>query len=1117
MMTRTITLKTKLCAALAALLWVGSVLPARAQADGRFSGTARDTTGASVAGVAVTVQNQRTGEERSTISNDQGRYLITNLRPSTYTIRAIYKDFAPLAFTDLRLVAAQEFALDLELRPAGVTEAVTVQGSSQVIDLSSAKMGVNVGDREVQALPVNGRQMSQFLLQAPGSQNTGAGTWYDIRFSGQPVEHNAYRFDGIDGGAVISAVPGNVGGEISSAFKLQASIENVQEFRVESSAYPAEFGTGAGGQVSVVTKSGSNRVSGGLFEYVRNEKFDAPNYFDTYANLPKSLLRLNQFGGSVGGPLAKNKAFFFGSYEGYRLKAGVNLVEAVPSAASWARAVPAIAALRPGFLAPGAVILDGKSTNPGFDIAQFQSPDELREDAFSGRLDVKFTDQWSSFVRVFHDQGTSDAAQSVSGRFVHTTDNPTNFVFNLLGVLGNTTTNEFKIGYNAAPTRLRGLSQNVNGVDFTPLFISLSGNVINAGVPGQGSTTGIAAPGGLIRLNSAQNGRESPYDPYALSFIDSINMVRGNHLIKAGGEYRMIRITTDRLGGTSYAFDNLNAFLANNPSSITYIGDESAPSVFNNGATGARHLQRWYGIGYLQDEWHANPKFTLNYGLRYDYYSLITEANNLEVKFNTETGKIDPNTTPSYKPLKTMLQPRIGGTYLLGDHTALRGGFGLFVGPGITEGVIQAVADSDYILTRLTNTPYPLNTDVAVANFINNPNNRQYAPRGMDNDYSLPEQFWQYSASLQQDLGANTVATIGYIGSQGRNLFLRSATNLITDVFTNPDPTKAAIIVRQFSNVTARNAAGIPTAVQNPYAEIDTRTSGGYSSYHSLQLGMSRRMSHGLAINGQYTLGRSKGTSSGSKEADAAGNLARTPAQYEYEYGYNKFDLRHSFNLTALYDIPYKGSGVAGGVLGGWTLGGIWNTRTGFPVNVLITRPDVVYRDAAGNIFNNPADGRTAIINTPGGGASRNVRRPDLIPGVDPYIQSGGLLFLNAAAFATPAPGTNGNLERGLVHGPGYKQVDLVASKRVRLGGSTNIDLRVEVFNVFDWANFSNPVGTLPNALPTTSLSETNKVQPGQPYTPAAAGAFGTLTSTVAKTVGMGSNRQVQFAVRLNF
>jgi hypothetical protein len=259
------------------------------------------------------------------------------------------------------------------------------------------------------------------------------------------------------------------------------------------------------------------------------------------------------------------------------------------------------------------------------------------------------------------------------------------------------------------------------------------------------------------------------------------------------------------------------------------------------------------------------------------------------------------------------------------------------------------------------------------------------------------------------------------------------------------------------------------------------------------------------------------GTTSGTKEADTAANLARTPAQFEYEYGYNKFDVRHSFNLTALYDLPYKGTGVLGAVFGGWSLGGIWNAHTGLPVNVLITRPDVVYRDAAGNIFNNPAAGRVAIINTPGGGNSRNIRRPDLIPGVDAFNESGGLLFLNPAAFAIPAPGTWGNLERGSLHGPGFKQVDFVASKRVRLSGMANIDLRVEVFNLFNWANFSNPVGTLPNALPSNSLTEANKIQPGQAYTSAAAGTFGALTSTVAKTVGMGTNRQIQFAARINF
>src|SRR5262249_14196732 len=238
-----------------------------------------------------------------------------------------------------------------------------------------------------------------------------------------------------------------------------------------------EFGTGTGGQVSVITKSGSNAFKGSAFDYLRRDALDAPNYFDTSSGLPKSLLRQNQFGGSFGGPLARNRAFFFGSYEGYRLNAGINVVEAVPSAAAWARAVPAIAPLRPGFLAPDAVILAGKSSNPDFDIAQLQTPQTVNEDSFSGRFDVRLSPRWSSYVRFFHAQGRSDAPDNVAGRVITTKANPTNAVFNLQGLLSDTMTNEFKVGYNAAPTRLYGVAPNVNGIDFSSLFISLTGSV----------------------------------------------------------------------------------------------------------------------------------------------------------------------------------------------------------------------------------------------------------------------------------------------------------------------------------------------------------------------------------------------------------------------------------------------------------------------------------------------------------------------------------------------------------------------------------------------------------------------------------------------------------------
>src|SRR5580765_3013469 len=318
-----------------AILMTG-VAPAFAQVDnGRIAGIVRDSSGALATGVTAKAKNERTGEERSAVTNDQGYFLIAPLKPSTYTIRVERAGFASIEYTAMPLAIGQELTLDFELKPAGVTEAVTVVGSAPVLDLSSAKIGVNLGEREVNNLPVNGRQMSQLMLQAPGSQNAGTGTWSDIRFSGRAVEQNAIRYDGIEGSAIIDASPGNLNGEIATPFKLQASLENVQEFRVESSAYPAEFGTGSGGQVSVITKSGSNQFRGSLFEYLRRDALDARNYFDysrtadgsVQGELPKSLLKQDQFGGSIGGPIARDKAFFFGSYEGYRLDAGINIIE----------------------------------------------------------------------------------------------------------------------------------------------------------------------------------------------------------------------------------------------------------------------------------------------------------------------------------------------------------------------------------------------------------------------------------------------------------------------------------------------------------------------------------------------------------------------------------------------------------------------------------------------------------------------------------------------------------------------------------------------------------------------------------------------------------------------
>ena len=589
-------LKNILCGLLFVAMTVGA-LPALAQTDSRFSGTVLDPSGAVVPGATVVVKNERTAEQFEAVTNGEGRWVLAGLKPSIYTVKAALEGFGPLEYTGMQLAAGQDFALDLALKAAGVTEAVTVVAQATAIDLRSASIGINVSEREVAALPVNGRQMSQLMLQSPGSQNAGTGTWNDVRFSGQANQQNVIKFDGVEGSAIIDASPGNVAGQIASPFKLQASLENVQEFRVESNNYPAEYGTGTGGQVSVVTKSGSNQFRGSVFEYYRNKSLNAKNYFDSTRaingdvldDLPKSPLDQNQYGGSVGGPLASGKAFFFVSYEGYRLDAGLNIVEAAPSAAAWSRAVPAVAGLRSAFTSPNAVLLAGTSTNPDFDIYQLQALEQVRENSGSMRLDYRFNNQWSSYFRVFHDRGTQTRPDGVSGRTQKLENNPTNAIFNLNGVIGSGLLNEFRVGYNAPYAKVRGVAPTVSGFDLSNVAISVAGTINNSGIPGQGASTGAAVPGGLMRVNSSLQGRSLYYDPFSLSLADSVSVVSGNHVAKFGGDIRLIQMAFDQQGGTTYTYPNVGAFMSNQASQIQYAGDLSSPSVFNNGASGTRH------------------------------------------------------------------------------------------------------------------------------------------------------------------------------------------------------------------------------------------------------------------------------------------------------------------------------------------------------------------------------------------------------------------------------------------------------------------------------------------------------------------------------------------------
>lgn len=1169
-----------------------------AQSDqARIAGSVADVNGAIIPGATVTLTNEQTGQiVRTVTANDDGSFRIVALRPARYTLTATAANFESATQKGIELLVGQEAEASLVLQAQGVTAKVDIVANDEaVVNTSSASMSVNVNPREVKGLPLNGRQVSQLYLQAPGAVNSGSGTFADIRFNARAVEQNIVRYDGIEGTAVIDAAPGNLNGEIASPFRLQSSLENIQEFRVESSNFPAEFGTGTGGQISLITKQGGSEFHGSVFEYFRNDALDAANFFDNIAG-SKSPLRLNQFGGSIGGPIIPKKLFFFSSYEGYRLSAGINSVEAVPGDVSRICAPPlgtgtanctetiggvtqtsrTIAAL-PAFRDPRASIISrGTGTNL-FDIAQLQANQVVKEDAFSTRLDYKLNASNSLYFRFFRDNGTNIQPEGVSGRNLNFVANPQNAVLGWQSFLSSNITNEFKIGYNSAFTRTNGVARSIPGVDLSAAVINISGNTANYSIAGQGTAAGTSNPGGLIRANSAANGRGQPYTAYSVSFIDNLTWVKGDHIIKFGVEVRPVRIYTDRNGGTTFVFNNLTDFLANNLASVQYQGDLSDPSPFNNGLTGNRLAQQEYYIGFAQDEWKIRRNVTLNYGLRYEYYTPLREKNNGQVLFDTSTGILRDPSEPAFRTDKKGFGPRIGLTwspnqdgtgFIGGGKTVLRGGFGIYYGPGQVEDQIQAI-ESDRINSTLAGSS-TVRFDPNIAqfistirtNFVNNPNNRQYQPRAYAPEYLVPERILSFTGSLQQELPYNVTATIAYVGSRGRNLFLRGLSNtfrggnaVITD--GSALPTNAGVInrtdgagrvigvttVRQFDVLNNPALCGLSPTTTNPickpFAEIDTKTSGGTDRYDALQISLARRLSSGVTLNAQYALAKSFGNTSGSNEARTAsepfGGEVRPSGDYnnyEADRGANTFDVRHTFNLSAIYNLPFGRNkrfdlgGFGNALLGDWEIGTIINARSGIPIDVTITRPDLVIQctnPAAGctagevrplpgtiNAANPLPLGFTAVINAPGGGSSRQTRRPDLIPGVSPYLNN-DRNFLNPAAFAIPRPGTFGNLPRNALRGPSFIQADVILNRRFRFNERFSGEFRTEIFNVFNRANFSNPASVLNNALSTT-------FQPGQPFDQARAGTtFGLLRSTVERTVGLGTNRQIQFALRLNF
>jgi len=1028
------------------------------QTESRIVGRLVDESRGALPGATVTVTSKQTGAVRTAISEEDGSYAVTNLGPGAYTVQVDLTGFASQT-REVTLGLGQVETFDLALAIASLQEAVTVSAAANVIDLSSAKIGVNVSPEEVQNLPVNGRNFANLMTLATGATSDGNGGWASVRFNGKSNQQNYLNFDGVDGTYVWDASPGYLNAT-GSQFRLQTSMESVAEFRVNSGLAPAESGLGAGGNITVVSKSGSNRFTGSLFEYKRDDALDAANKYDD----KKQNLTLDQFGGSIGGPLAQNRSFFFASFEGLRQQTGLSFTEAVPSAEARRRIMAgepvgsgagqsaertrAVAPLLAGFPEGGTA-----TSNPMLALTTLDTEATQEENTVSLRLDHRLSDSQSFYVRYLVSDGNLDTPdRTVTPRRVRAKQRPQNVVANYQGVFGGTMVNEIKVGYNGPQTSAVAFGA-VGGYD--PVGISLSGTVTSASIDARG-TTGIARSGLLIRATSASSTTGSIFDPRSISFNDAMTWTRGTHTMKGGFEYRDIASQFQFLGSTEITYNSVNDFIDNRPAAIQVALDSP---VFTP--------QQYYLIGFLQDSWRATNRLTLDLGIRYDYYSVVKEKDGLARPFFVEDNAFSADPDNFYDPDKNNVAPRLSAAYALNDKTALRAGFGLFYGPGQFEDRIQPI--ENYIERRRVQTAdipgnglaYPVSPDI----YRNLLSVRGYTHHRPD-EYNV-----QYGTSLSRELPGAINLTIGYTGSRGKDMFLRGVSNTLD------------------FNTRLREA---PTVGQ-----VDYKTSGcldgltingqaihgcGYASYDALQISTTRRFRAGFTGGLQYQYSRNKGTTQGSNEAATTQNTF----DYETEYGTNPQDIPHTFNGSLVYLVPGEGL-----LRGGWRVGGIVNARSGVPINVTIARPD-----------NLTVSGAT-VTNIPGGN-SRGTQRPDAVPGVDPYLKD-GVRWLNPAAFTTPQPGTFGNLPRNALRGPGFWQADLMFSKDFRFLDTQGLQIRVEVFNIANRLNYENPAASLPNGTA------------GVPFTDAQAGTFGYILGPLNRTVGLGTARQTQISIRYLF
>jgi hypothetical protein len=1055
----------------------GSALRAQTS-TATISGVVSDSQGARVANAKIIVTNIETGVTSTTAADAQGVYSVSSLPIGNYRIEAQRDGFKTSARGPIELTVGKNAVEEFTLTIGDVSQTVEVAATTPTVDTASSAVGFLVGEKQIRDLPLNGRNYIQLTLLAPGVQpvpqeNTegasslvpfGFGSPQRFSVAGGRPQGELFLIDGTD----TAGVWGN--GTGSNLVGTTLGVDGIAEFQVLTNTYTADYG-GNGAAINAAIRSGTNEFHGSVYEFARNSALDARNFFDPGTSaLPFSR---NQFGGTLGGPIYKNKTFFFVNYEGLRQDLTVPVTTTVPDQnfrngfLPCAQTVglvcdpttglanvgvnPNIAAVLNTYPLPnGTVFGNGTALN----VSSINSP--ISENYGVVRIDHTLSASDSLFASYVIDRAQLTAHPQPVLTDIDTEGNQ--YVsLEERKVVSPTVLNVFHAAY---------VRSNINvGTQFVPslLVVPDSGIQANFGV------------NGINSIGGNDNAREI-LD--RITFRDQLSYTKGRHSVDIGFEFVHHDLLADIpiVNGGNVVYlplgpeSSFQAFLQNQP--LAFVG---VPLDANDSTRRIRHINI---APYIQDRFQINRRFTLNLGLRYDFETNPTEANGKLYTIKNpyvDTGFVNVPNAFEHNITKWNVEPRVGFAWdIFGNQkTALRGGFGAFADlPLEMQTVISYLFNPPiYNVTEILfpNIPDPFGSGTIVVGLPGGGQTTDYSPK--INDYIM-----EYNLNVQQSLFKNWLLTIGYIGSRANHLAIGTETNPCLPTSILGDGT----IVRDYAN-----SAACPT-VNPALSNVVNRYYIGFSKYNSGQVALEKGAGKYLQFRtaytwskcmdiGSYYTGNDSIGPNGQTAGLQAGNLANV--NHNVDYGPCDFDLRNNWTSNVVFQLPFTGNRLKEG----WQLTAIASVHSGTPYSVY----DAIDRANVGEA-----------------GAAANAERPDLVgSNSNPNgirRTSSGVFGFDPSSFALQPAGIFGNLGRNTLTAPGVRTVDLGVSKITRISERSNLNLRLDIFNVANHTNFA-----FPNAALYTGVDASGNGVPNP--------TAGLITSTST------TSRQLQLSAKFTF